>query len=226
MTGCGCRWRQLAFAAARRAGRLPASCGRRAARCPRRLCGWRSRTCPSSSIYRTPAERARAGRRYASPGPGGIARFELSEALTGEHHHLTCAHCGTMEVLLLAAGVEDGLARGSRCAALRPVRGRLAPCRADRALRRRRIGQLHDRQLRSPALPRQRRGLPGPWPPPPHPAFCAAAARLRGAAGSRQPCTQLAGLVPAPAPQLYQQRDGSLSLSDLATSFLAPRRVA
>jgi Fur family transcriptional regulator, ferric uptake regulator len=68
----------------------------------------------SSSIYRTLAELARAGAAHRIAGADGIARFELSEAVSGEHHHhLSCTNCGTMEVLLLPAEVEEGLARAA-----------------------------------------------------------------------------------------------------------------
>jgi len=69
---------------------------------------------PYSSIYRTLAVLATAGvvRRLASV--DGIARFELAEAVSGEHHHhLACTDCGTMEVLVLPAEVENGLARAA-----------------------------------------------------------------------------------------------------------------
>jgi Fe2+ or Zn2+ uptake regulation protein len=69
---------------------------------------------PSSSIYRTLAELARAGVAHRLAGLDGIARFELAEAVCGEHHHhLACADCGAMEVLVLPAAVEDGLARAA-----------------------------------------------------------------------------------------------------------------
>jgi Fe2+ or Zn2+ uptake regulation protein len=50
-------------------------------------------------------------------GADGIARFELTEAVSGEHHHhLVCAACGTMDVLVLPAGVEAGLAQAATTA--------------------------------------------------------------------------------------------------------------
>jgi len=69
---------------------------------------------PYSSIYRTLAVLTQAGAVRRLAGLDGIARFELAEAVSGEHyHHLACADCGTMEVLLLPAKVENGLARAA-----------------------------------------------------------------------------------------------------------------
>jgi len=43
-------------------------------------------------------------------GIDGNARFELSEAVSGEHrHHLACADCGATVALVLPAGIETGL---------------------------------------------------------------------------------------------------------------------
>jgi Fur family ferric uptake transcriptional regulator len=48
-------------------------------------------------------------------GADGIARFELAEAVSGEHHHhLVCTICGAMDVVLLPAAAEDELARAAR----------------------------------------------------------------------------------------------------------------
>jgi Fur family transcriptional regulator, ferric uptake regulator len=65
---------------------------------------------PYSSIYRTLAALIQAGVVRRLTGIDGNARFELSEAVSGEHHHhLACADCGAMEALVLPAGVETGL---------------------------------------------------------------------------------------------------------------------
>ena len=72
-------------------------------------------TVPSSSIYRALAVLAQAGAARRLVGADGIARFELAEAVSGEHHHhLVCTGCGAIDVVLLPAAVEDGLARAAR----------------------------------------------------------------------------------------------------------------
>lgn len=70
---------------------------------------------PHSSVYRTLALLARAGVARRLPGTDRVARFELAEAVSGEHrHHLSCLDCGAMDVLLLPAAAEDELARAAR----------------------------------------------------------------------------------------------------------------
>jgi Fur family transcriptional regulator, ferric uptake regulator len=70
---------------------------------------------PYSSIYRTLAALIQAGVVRRMAGIDGNARFELTEAVSGEHHHhhLACADCGAMETLVLPAGVENGLKRAA-----------------------------------------------------------------------------------------------------------------
>jgi Fur family transcriptional regulator, ferric uptake regulator len=69
---------------------------------------------PYSSIYRTLAALIQAGVVRRLAGIDGNARFELTEAVSGEHHHhLACADCGAMEALVLPAGVEAGLERAA-----------------------------------------------------------------------------------------------------------------
>jgi Fur family ferric uptake transcriptional regulator len=70
---------------------------------------------PYSSIYRTLAALIQAGVVRRLAGIDGNARFELTEAVSGEHHHhhLACADCGAMEALVLPAGVENGLERAA-----------------------------------------------------------------------------------------------------------------
>jgi len=70
---------------------------------------------PYSSIYRTLAALIQAGAVRRLAGIDGNARFELTEAVSGEHHHhhLACAGCGAMEPLVLPAGVENGLERAA-----------------------------------------------------------------------------------------------------------------
>ena len=70
---------------------------------------------PFSSIYRTLAVLARAGVARRLAGADGVTRFELAEAVSGEHHHhLVCTGCGAMDVLLLPAAAETELARAAR----------------------------------------------------------------------------------------------------------------
>ncbi len=70
---------------------------------------------PFSSVYRALAVLARAGAARRLVGADGIARFELAETVSGEHHHhLVCTGCGTMEVMRLPAAAEDELARAAR----------------------------------------------------------------------------------------------------------------
>lgn len=70
---------------------------------------------PSSSIYRTLAVLAQAGAARRLVGADGIARFELAETVSGEHHHhLVCTGCGAMDVVVLPPVLEEGLARAAR----------------------------------------------------------------------------------------------------------------
>ena len=70
---------------------------------------------PYSSVYRALATLERAGVARRLLGADGIARFELAEAVSGEHHHhLVCTDCGAMDVVLLPAAAEDEIARAAR----------------------------------------------------------------------------------------------------------------
>lgn len=71
-----------------------------------------------SSVYRNLAWLEGAGliRRVASE--DGFGRYELSEALTGHHHHLMCSSCGRVEDVDIPSDLErrldrslDGLAK-------------------------------------------------------------------------------------------------------------------
>jgi Fur family transcriptional regulator, ferric uptake regulator len=64
---------------------------------------------PQSSTYRNLAVLERAGAVIRHPGAGGTARYELSEALVGHHHHLVCDNCGRMEDYEAPAEIEGGL---------------------------------------------------------------------------------------------------------------------
>ena len=64
---------------------------------------------PQSSTYRNLVVLERVGAVIRHPGPGGIAHYELSEALVGHHHHLVCDNCGRMEDYEASAEIEGGL---------------------------------------------------------------------------------------------------------------------
>jgi Fur family transcriptional regulator, ferric uptake regulator len=65
-----------------------------------------------SSVYRnlTVLEDADVVRRL-SRDQAGHACFELSEGLTGHHHHLACNRCGTMTDVELTDSIEEDLER-------------------------------------------------------------------------------------------------------------------
>jgi Fur family ferric uptake transcriptional regulator len=65
-----------------------------------------------SSVYRnlTVLERADVVRRLSS-GQAGHACFELTEELTGHHHHLACNACGAIIDVELENSVEQQLER-------------------------------------------------------------------------------------------------------------------
>ena len=74
----------------------------------------------------------------------GFGRYELTEDLTGHHHHLVCSNCGAVEDVDFAPGFEETLeaaARGARRS--HRLLGRLAPARSDRA-----VPQLRGRRER------------------------------------------------------------------------------
>lgn len=54
-------------------------------------------TLPLSSIYRSLAVLEDAGVLAPHHGAKGLTRYELSEWLTGHHHHLVCIACGVVE---------------------------------------------------------------------------------------------------------------------------------
>ena len=66
---------------------------------------------PQSPVYRNLAvlEEVGAVRRVVTE--GGIARYELAEDLTRHHHHLVCRTCGTVEDVMIAAGLERTIQR-------------------------------------------------------------------------------------------------------------------
>jgi Fe2+ or Zn2+ uptake regulation protein len=68
-----------------------------------------------SSVYRNLAVFEADGVVHRMAGVGEFARFELTEALVGHHHHLACRTCGAMtDVQLpheLESELDDALAR-------------------------------------------------------------------------------------------------------------------
>ena len=62
-----------------------------------------------SSAYRNLAVLERAGVVHRIAGADGFARYELSEHLTGHHHHLICSACGDVLDFEVADAVERDL---------------------------------------------------------------------------------------------------------------------
>ena len=62
---------------------------------------------PLSSLYRTLA--VLEGADVVTPhfATKGLARYELTEWLTGHHHHLVCIECGTVEDVEVSAHHEE-----------------------------------------------------------------------------------------------------------------------
>jgi Fe2+ or Zn2+ uptake regulation protein len=69
----------------------------------------RHRDLKQSSVYRNLAALEQAGvvRRVLTDEDFG--RYELTEELTGHHHHLVCSNCGTVEDVDFAPGFEETL---------------------------------------------------------------------------------------------------------------------
>lgn len=72
---------------------------------------------PQSSAYRNLAVLERAGVVRRVPGPGGFARYELAEELTGHHHHLICSSCGSVTDFTVSRQLERSLDRALERAA-------------------------------------------------------------------------------------------------------------
>lgn len=62
-----------------------------------------------SSVYRNLAVLERAGAVTRVVTTDEWARFELSEALTGHHHHLVCSRCGAVDDVRIPDDVEQEL---------------------------------------------------------------------------------------------------------------------
>lgn len=64
---------------------------------------------PLSSIYRTLAVLEDAGVVSHHLGAKGLTRFELSEWLTGHHHHLVCIDCGSVVDIDIPSAKEESV---------------------------------------------------------------------------------------------------------------------
>jgi Fe2+ or Zn2+ uptake regulation protein len=64
-----------------------------------------------SSVYRNLAVFEAEGVVHRMAGVGEFARFELTEALVGHHHHLACRGCGAMTDVHLPPELEGELDR-------------------------------------------------------------------------------------------------------------------
>jgi len=64
-----------------------------------------------SSVYRNLAVFETEGVVHRLAGVGEFARFELTEALVGHHHHLACRECGAMTDVQLPHALEAELDR-------------------------------------------------------------------------------------------------------------------
>lgn len=70
---------------------------------------------PYSSIYRTLAVLSSSGVLNRLIGADEVARFELADEVSGEHHHhLVCVICGAMDTIVLPGSVEASLIRAGR----------------------------------------------------------------------------------------------------------------
>ena len=73
---------------------------------------------PVSSAYRNVTVLCEAGVARRLVGADDLGRFELSEDLSGHHHHhLVCQSCGTVADVRAAPSLEDALAAAARLAA-------------------------------------------------------------------------------------------------------------
>lgn len=63
-----------------------------------------------SSVYRNLVVLEEAGIVHRMATSDDFARYELTEDLTGHHHHLVCANCGRVEDLAATPAVERSVA--------------------------------------------------------------------------------------------------------------------
>ncbi|HSJ50714.1 MAG TPA: Fur family transcriptional regulator [Actinomycetota bacterium] len=64
-----------------------------------------------SSVYRNLAVLERAGVVHRVLADDEFARYELTESLTGHHHHLICSNCGRVEDVTMPKSFERSLNR-------------------------------------------------------------------------------------------------------------------
>jgi len=62
-----------------------------------------------SSVYRNLVVLEQAGVVHRIVTHDEFARFELTEELTGHHHHLICSQCGMIEDVPASAGLEESV---------------------------------------------------------------------------------------------------------------------
>lgn len=73
---------------------------------------------PMSSAYRNLTVLCEAGVARRLVGADDLGRFELSEDLSGQHHHhMVCADCGTVADVRASPRLEQALAEAARLAA-------------------------------------------------------------------------------------------------------------
>jgi Fe2+ or Zn2+ uptake regulation protein len=70
-----------------------------------------------SSAYRNVTTLMEAGVVERIAGTDDHGRFELSEAISGHHHHLVCGRCGKVEDLHASPKLERALGEAARAAA-------------------------------------------------------------------------------------------------------------
>ena len=70
-----------------------------------------------SSAYRNVTTLMEAGVVERLAGTDDHGRFELSEEISGHHHHLVCENCGTVEDLHASPKLERALREAARAAA-------------------------------------------------------------------------------------------------------------
>lgn len=70
------------------------------------------RNVPQSSLYRNIESMVAWGLLTRVITTSDIARFEVSEMVSGSHHHhITCTQCGTVRDIVLPKSIESGLDR-------------------------------------------------------------------------------------------------------------------
>ena len=100
----------------------------------------RSSSAPPASARAASTATSRCSRPKASSagmaGVGDFARFELTEALVGHHHHLACQECGAMTDVHLPPRARAAARRGAqRTRRRRGIRAELARARRGRGMR-------------------------------------------------------------------------------------------